>query len=262
MMQLGQVVVFFADKIFVYTPREKFAHGAGMDIVAWGSVFPLYTTFACISLIYSVIAPLISIFAALFFGMIYVAQKYSIMYVTRPELDHGGILYPRALNQTFTGIYFMQLCISGLFFGVRDENENQPCRFYGIIMIVTLVLTAIFQTTLNLCILPRLRKQSQNCQSSRDRGADFDLRKHLRLLCKRQNAWLPSYKHLWRYNLVEIPQHHSSDLWDKKWQAILDERHSLQIYPRMTNQSLYNSTIQTLELMAQRGRESNQVRRR
>ncbi|RKK18122.1 hypothetical protein BFJ66_g1053 [Fusarium oxysporum f. sp. cepae] len=64
-----------------------------------------------------------------------------MLYVTRFEHDTGGVLYPRAINQTFTGIYFMELCMAGLFFLVRDEKDNSVCTPHGIIMIIVLILT-------------------------------------------------------------------------------------------------------------------------
>ncbi|PTB70712.1 DUF221-domain-containing protein, partial [Trichoderma citrinoviride] len=105
----------------------KWARNTNLNDVNWGSFFPVYTNFACIAIIYSVVAPLISIFA-----------RYSMLYVTRFEVDTGGVLYPRALNQTFTGIYVMELCLAGLFFIVVDESGTHTCTPHGIVMIILL----------------------------------------------------------------------------------------------------------------------------
>ncbi len=49
--------------------------------------------------------------------------KNNILYVIRTgDVDSGGLWFPSAINQTFTGLYFMEVCLIGLFFLVRDVN--------------------------------------------------------------------------------------------------------------------------------------------
>lgn len=79
-----------------------------------------------------------------------------MLYVTRFRTDTGGVLYPRALNQTFTGLYVMELCLVGLFFLVQYEGES-VCYVQAIIMVVAIVLTALFQIFLNREFGPLLR---------------------------------------------------------------------------------------------------------
>jgi hypothetical protein len=144
-------------RIFDTTARHKWTRNTQLSQVKWGSFFPVYTNFACIALIYSVVAPLISIFAIITFSLFWVAQRYSMLYVTRFVNDTGGILYPRAINQTFTGLYVMELCLTGLFFIVRDEQGNGPCKAHGITMIVTIALTLLYQILLNRSFGPLLQ---------------------------------------------------------------------------------------------------------
>jgi hypothetical protein len=80
-----------------------------------------------------------------------------MLYVTRFDHDTGGVLYPRAINQTFTGLYVMELCLAGLFFIVRDEDDNAACYVHGIIMLVTMALTALYQVLLNRSFSPLFR---------------------------------------------------------------------------------------------------------
>lgn len=79
-----------------------------------------------------------------------------MLYVTRFRTDTGGVLYPRALNQTFTGLYVMELCLVGLFFLVQDQGQT-VCYVQAIIMIVAIILTALFQIFLNREFGPLLR---------------------------------------------------------------------------------------------------------
>lgn len=158
LLQIGALFVWYIiGPMFDSTARNKWTRNTNLNTVRWGAVFPVYTNFACIALVYSIIAPLISIFAIITFGLLWLAQRYAMVYVYRLEHDTGGALYPRAVNQTFTGLYFMQLCMTGLFFTIVDENEDKPCIPHGIVMIVVFVLTAIYQILLNKSFGPLFR---------------------------------------------------------------------------------------------------------
>jgi len=111
-----------------------------------GSNIPWYTTFAVIGLVYSVIAPLILLFMLLTFSLFYVVIKNNILYVIRTgDVDSGGLWFPSAINQTFTGLYFMEVCLISLFFLVRDTNDEVSCEAQGIIMSFVFVLTIMYQ---------------------------------------------------------------------------------------------------------------------
>ncbi|KYK59367.1 hypothetical protein DCS_00497 [Drechmeria coniospora] len=148
---------FILAPMFDSTARSKWTRNTTLAQISWGSFFPVYTNFACIGLVYCVISPLISVFAIITFSLLWLAQRYAMLYVNRFELDTGGVLYPRAINQTFTGLYFMELCMAGMFFLVEDTEEKRTCTTHGIIMIVVLMFTAIFQILLNVSFSPLFR---------------------------------------------------------------------------------------------------------
>ena len=150
LLQIGALVGWYViAKLFNNTARSKWKTNVTLPNILWGSYFPVYTNFACIGLIYSVITPIISIFAIITFSLLWIANRYSMLYVNRLDIDTGGILYPRAINQTFTGLYVMEVCLFGLFFLVRDTNNNVACFPQAIIMIVVTVLTVLYQFGLN-----------------------------------------------------------------------------------------------------------------
>ncbi|KAJ4269954.1 hypothetical protein NW762_001625 [Fusarium torreyae] len=158
LLQLGALFMWYIiARILDSTARNKWSRNTKLNQIKWGSFFPIYTNFACIALIYCVVAPLISIFAIITFGLLWFAQRYAMLYVTRFEHDTGGVLYPRAINQTFTGIYFMELCMAGLFFIVKDEHGNNTCTPHGTIMIVVFILTIVYQVLLNFSFAPLFR---------------------------------------------------------------------------------------------------------
>ncbi|KAK3990065.1 hypothetical protein QBC44DRAFT_74830 [Cladorrhinum sp. PSN332] len=158
LLQIGTLLVwYFWARIVDNTARAKWQRNTKLPSVNWGSFFPVYTNFACIALIYSIVAPLISIFAIITFSLLWVAHRYNMLYVTRFKTDTGGVLYPRAINQTFTGLYVMELCMIGLFFLDSDEKGKAASFRQAIIMIVALILTVLYQYVLNASFGPLLR---------------------------------------------------------------------------------------------------------
>jgi calcium permeable stress-gated cation channel len=148
---------YILPKLFDNTARDKWQRNTTLSVVNWGSYFPLYTTFACIALVYSVIAPLILIFAIITFSLYWIANRYCMLYIFKVKEDTGGLLYPRAINQTFTGLYFMEICMIGLFLLVRDGDNNVACLPQAIIMIVVTALTLLYQVLLNQSFSPLFR---------------------------------------------------------------------------------------------------------
>lgn len=158
LLQIGALLTWYVlARVMDSTARNKWSRNTKLTDIKWGSFFPVYTNFACIALVYAVVAPLISIFAIITFGLLWVAQRYSMLYVTRFEHDTGGVLYPRAINQTFTGLYVMELALAGLFFIVTDENGENSCSAHGVIMLVALVMTILYQVLLNRSFGPLFR---------------------------------------------------------------------------------------------------------
>jgi len=158
LLQVDTLLVrYFLARITDTTARNKWTRNTRLPTIKWGFIFPVYTNFACIALIYSIVAPLISIFAITTFGLLWVANRYNVLYVAQFRTDTGGVLYPRAINQTFTGLYTMELCLTGLFFLDRDDRGANVGFVKAIIMIVAFVLTVLYQYLLNLSFGPLLR---------------------------------------------------------------------------------------------------------
>lgn len=159
------------------TARKKWARTMNLSQVQWGTFFPVYTTLASIGLflhilgksrpsrfadsiiglIYSVIAPLILVFNVITFGLFWFVYRYNTLYVTKFRFDTGGLLFPKAINQLFTGLYVMELCLIGLFFLVRDVDGNVACKGQGICMTIVLALTVGYQFLLNEAFGPLIR---------------------------------------------------------------------------------------------------------
>jgi hypothetical protein len=94
------------------------------------------------------------LFAIVTFSLLWATNRYNVLYVVQSKRDTGGLLYPTAINQTFTGLYVMELCLIGLFFLVEDETGKPACLPHALIMIVALLLTAPYQILLNMGFSP------------------------------------------------------------------------------------------------------------
>ncbi|KAJ5084098.1 hypothetical protein NUU61_008677 [Penicillium alfredii] len=153
----GLVSWFILAPIMDATARKKWARTTNLNQMQWGTFFPVYTTLASIGLIYCVVAPLILVFNIITFSLFWFVYRYNTLYVTKFRFDTGGLLFPRAINQLFTGLYVMEVCLIGLFFLVRDENGEVACEGQGICMIVVLVLTVGYQILLSEAFSPLIR---------------------------------------------------------------------------------------------------------
>lgn len=74
------IKIYIYRPLFAKTAHDKFYAMTLMDPLDWGSVYPSTTVLAVIGLVYSVIAPLVTVFAAMSFLMLYLAYKYRILY--------------------------------------------------------------------------------------------------------------------------------------------------------------------------------------
>jgi calcium permeable stress-gated cation channel len=108
-------------------------------------LLPLFPNLS-LGLVYSTIAPLILLFMLITFSLFWVVIKNNLLYCVRTgTVDGGGLFFPSAINQLFTGLYFMEICLIGLFFLVRDTQAHVACAVQGIIMAVVLVFTILYQ---------------------------------------------------------------------------------------------------------------------
>lgn len=95
------------------------------------------------------------LFMLITFSLFWVVIKNNLLYCVRTgTVDGGGLFFPSAINQLFTGLYFMEVCLVGLFFLVRDTQDRVACAAQGIIMAVVLVLTILYQIWLMMHFTP------------------------------------------------------------------------------------------------------------
>lgn len=139
---------------FTQTPRQEAWLQTTIPHQMWGNVYPLFTNFAAIGLIYSVLAPLMLVFISVAFSLFWIAYRHNYYYVQRNKVDTHGLLFENALSQLFAGVYVLEITLIGLFFLVRDLQNNVACLPQAIIMIIALVLTAALHYVMEQSLSP------------------------------------------------------------------------------------------------------------
>jgi hypothetical protein len=131
------------------TPRQKWQRQARFASIEWARLFPPLTNIAVIGIAFSVIAPLVLPFVSFAFALYWVVYRYNVLYVYRYDHESGGCFFVAALNQLFTGLYVMEVCLIGHFFVMISGEGSPTCLPHGVAMTIVLVLTATYQVFMN-----------------------------------------------------------------------------------------------------------------
>ncbi|CAF0778429.1 unnamed protein product [Didymodactylos carnosus] len=149
LLQIVSLILFYLlGKVFDNTPRKRWKRYFTLSSLNWGEVFPIFTNFVVITLVYSIIAPLMLLISGLAFGLFYVAYLYTMFYVSDFPNDTGGLAFSRAIYQSFTGIYLMEILLAGLFFLSQNESGSQSAIPEGVLMCVLIAVTIGVQFTM------------------------------------------------------------------------------------------------------------------
>lgn len=155
------------------TPRKQWNRWSSLAGLGWGTVFPVYTNICVIAITYSMIAPLVLGFAVVGLGLLHYAYRYNLLFVYNVNIDTKGLVYPRALYQTLTGVYLAQVCMIGLF-GV--SKAVGPL----ILQVIFLIFTVLFQMSLSSAVEPLLNFLPKNLEREEEsllaleNGADIE----------------------------------------------------------------------------------------
>ncbi|CCF56667.1 hypothetical protein KAFR_0B03710 [Kazachstania africana CBS 2517] len=115
LLQYVPLAKFYALGFLDSTARKKWNRFHKLSTMDYGKTFPVYSNLTVILFSYSIISPIILLFGAAGFFLLYVAHLYNLTYVYAEAPDARGIHYPRAIFQTLVGIYIGQVCLLGLF---------------------------------------------------------------------------------------------------------------------------------------------------
>lgn len=146
---VGFLIFHLLYKFLAKTPRAMYRKWTTLSAISWGSVMPIYTNIAVISITYSVIAPLMLFWSTIGIGLFYLAYRYNILFVSDNQIDTKGLIYPRALKQLLVGVYLAEICMIGL---CALSEAFWPL----ILMVLLLIFTVLFNLTMQAALDPLL----------------------------------------------------------------------------------------------------------
>ncbi|KAK5177136.1 phosphate metabolism protein 7, partial [Cryomyces antarcticus] len=120
---------------------------------------------------YACIAPLVLAFAAIGLWFFYFAYRYKLLFVSNANIDTKGLVYPRALQQLFVGLYVAELCLVGLF-AIKAGTPGAIGPL--ILMIILLIFTALYHVSLNAAIDPLMKYLPKSLDAEERRLLDIE----------------------------------------------------------------------------------------
>ncbi|EEY14903.1 phosphate metabolism protein [Verticillium alfalfae VaMs.102] len=151
---VGFIIFTLIYRFLTSTPRSMYNKWAQLSAISWGSVMPVYTNIAVISIAYAVIAPIMLFWSTIGIGCFYMAYRYNILFVTDTNIDTRGLIYPRALKQLTCGVYLAEICMIGMF---SVKKAPGPVVIAVVLLVLTILGHITFASALNplLYSLPR-----------------------------------------------------------------------------------------------------------
>lgn len=131
------------------TPRKAYQQKYKMDSFNWAETMPTICILVCVTIVYSVIQPLITVIAVVGFLIFYASYKYLLIWcASQPEeMETGGLYYIKALRTVFVSLYLEVVCLAGLFFlsSKPDGGRTANGIACGIILVLVGVIVAVTQ---------------------------------------------------------------------------------------------------------------------
>ncbi|KAG5736119.1 hypothetical protein E4T56_gene6267 [Termitomyces sp. T112] len=115
LLNLGVIIPRMVFRMFsTRTPRD-FAELNAPPMINYGVVYPQAILMFVITLLYSVVQPLIVVFGALYFGIGYVVYKYKLLFVFYKPYESQGQAWPITFIRLIWGVVIFQVFMIGIF---------------------------------------------------------------------------------------------------------------------------------------------------
>ncbi|KAG0294752.1 hypothetical protein BGZ96_000506 [Linnemannia gamsii] len=118
-LELIQIAPLLLNFFFTHTmaksPRQIWDVQGRLESVNYGVLFPQQTLIFCIGIVFSTITPLILPFVTFYFTLFYFVYRHQFLYVYSQPIETGGLAFPKAVKQVFTGIFISEITLFGIF---------------------------------------------------------------------------------------------------------------------------------------------------
>ncbi|KAF9122713.1 hypothetical protein BGX30_001816 [Mortierella sp. GBA39] len=137
---------FFFTNLTAKSPRQIWDVQGRLESVNYGVLFPEQTLIFCIGIVYSTIAPLILPFVTFYFTIYYFVFRHQFLYVYSQPVETGGLAFPTAVKQVFTGIFICEITLIGIFVLKQATFNAVP---HLVLMIILFACTALSLSNMN-----------------------------------------------------------------------------------------------------------------
>lgn len=140
---LKEVVIF--PNLIKKTPRAHHTRFSERhsNKLHFGRIYPSFSVYGSIAIVYSVISPSITVFCCLNLVVDIVAFKFTLRNTMNKKNvnETYGELYTMALRQLYAGVYALEVYMMGFLFTAKDAQDNRPCTIYGFLMMFVTAVT-------------------------------------------------------------------------------------------------------------------------
>ncbi|KAF9426992.1 hypothetical protein BGZ94_005691 [Podila epigama] len=152
LLQIGPLVLnFLFTTLLAKSPRQIWDVQGRLISANYGVIFPPQTLMFCIGILYSTIAPLVLPFVTFYFTMFYLVYRHQFLYVYNNPIETGGLAFPRAVKQVYTGIFISEITILGIFLAKQATLNIVPQM---VLIIILIVATAFSLSAMNQAFNP------------------------------------------------------------------------------------------------------------
>ncbi|KAH7918403.1 DUF221-domain-containing protein [Leucogyrophana mollusca] len=114
LLNLGVIIPRIIFRIFMTRTPRDFAELNAPPMINYGVVYPQAILIFVITILYSVVQPLIVIFGAIYFGVAYVVYKYKLLFVFYKPYESQGQAWPLTFVRLIWGILIFQIFMIGI----------------------------------------------------------------------------------------------------------------------------------------------------
>ncbi|KAF9070665.1 hypothetical protein BDP27DRAFT_1391889 [Rhodocollybia butyracea] len=115
LLNLGVIIPRVMMRMFVTRTPRDFAELNAPPMINYGVVYPQAILMFTITILYSVVQPLIVIFGAIYFGVAYVVYKYKLLFVFYKPYESQGQAWPLTYVRLVWGVLIFLIFMTGFF---------------------------------------------------------------------------------------------------------------------------------------------------
>ncbi|KAF9044481.1 hypothetical protein BJ165DRAFT_1481442 [Panaeolus papilionaceus] len=115
LLNLGVIIPRVFYRMFLTRTPRDYAELNAPPMINYGIVYPQAILMFVITMLYSVVQPLILIFGAIYFGVGYMVYKYKLLFVFYKPYESQGQAWPITFIRLIWGIVIFQLFMIGIF---------------------------------------------------------------------------------------------------------------------------------------------------